>query len=222
MIPADFGSCDSADPRTLETMKLYRAKRDVREYVASLATRAEKEGGVFGWTSMVCGHFFDYGLGTKLLGFDVEERKVKMFDGGTAKWSTCTRERIGEAVARAVMVDGGEDEGRRGKVRNRLLYVQSFAVSQREVLSTLERVLGEGGKGEEWKIEEVDSGKLISRLKEEVERTGDSEKTEELVGVLGMTDADWRQRKGFANGVLGLEDEDLEVVVKRVMKEMEA
>ena len=209
-IPADFGSCDSASPTVLETMALYRQKAEVREYLEGLVAKSKAEGGSFGWTSLIPGHFFDYGLTSELLGFNVKERRVKMFDGGERKWSSCTRARIAEAVVKVLQKGGEGIEG----VRRRVLYVQSFCVSQKELLGVLKKVVGGEGK---WGEDVVESGPLIKRLKVEVEQTGDSHKREELVCVLGLVDGDWRTREGFANKLLGLEDENLEEVVRSVL-----
>jgi hypothetical protein len=50
-----------------------------------------------------------------------------------------------------------------------------------------------------------------------VEGASDPEAQEGLVGVLGMVDADWGWKEGFVNGLWGLQDEDLEEDVKRVV-----
>lgn len=58
---------------------------------------------------------------------------------------------------------------------------------------------------------------LFAPFQGKVEGGGDPEAHEGLVGVLGMVDADWGWKEGFVNGLLGLQDEDLEEVVKRVV-----
>ena len=214
-IPADFGSCDSTSPRVLEALELYRAKAEVREYLIEVAARPEAWESGFGWTSLVCGHFFDHGLESELLGFDVKGRKVRLFDGGAKKWSACTRERIGEAVVKILEKDGDEiGEGGKG-VRGRVLFVQTFCVSQQHSLARLKSVMAEE---DQWSLEMVESGGLIKGLIEDVKKTGNADKREELVGVMGLVDGDWRARDGFAMDLLGLKDEDLEEVVRKVLK----
>jgi len=46
---------------------------------------------------------------------------------------------------------------------------------------------------------------------------GDEGATERLVGALGVVDADWTGKEGFAMELLGLEDEDLEEVVRKAI-----
>lgn len=214
-VPADFGSCDSADPLVLERLDLYRAKAEVRTHLEGLVERGKRaEGGrgrEFGWSSLVCGHFFDTGFREHrgLLGIDVEKRKAFLYDSGGKKWSASTRERIGEAVVRILRAEGEKGEW----VRNRLVYVQSFCVSQSEVLDVIGEVLDVGG----WEVEEPDSGELIEELKRRVEETGDGKAREQLVGVMGIVDADWRGKKNFAMDVLGLDDENLETAVRKAV-----
>jgi putative NADH-flavin reductase len=200
-IPADFGSCDSSSPLALELMPLYREKKLVREYLQHLA-----QDGKLTWTSLVTGHFFDFGLESGLLLMYVKEKKVTMIDEGEIMWSASTLERVGEAV---VAVLGREDA-----TRNRMLYVQSFCVSQKQVVDICEMV--QGGK---WEVEDVTREDFISKNKERMNRNpADHDARENLVGVVGIIDGDWRKKDGFANEMLGLKEENLEDVVRKVLE----
>lgn len=197
-IPADFGSCDSSSPRALELLPIYVTKQAVRQHLQKLTERMS-------WTSLICGHFFDYGLKCGLLQFDILNRRVKFFDSGEHRWSTSTLEDIGVAV---VGILEKEEE-----TRNRMLYMQSFSVSQKEVLGALERV-----GGGEWMVEEVDSGDFIRTERAKLEKgPGDEGAIEELVSVLGIVDADWRGKKDFANELLGIGRRDLDEEVRKAI-----
>lgn len=198
-IPADFGSCDSSSERALELMPLYVAKKKVRQHLEEL----ESQG--LSWTSLVCGHFFDYGLKSGLLQFDLGERKVNVFDGGEIKWSATTTGTIARAVVRVLQK---EDQ-----TQNRMLYIQSFCLTQNEVTRSLERAMGQ-----KWEVEQSGSHEYIRHWKAEADN-GDGEATERLVSVLGIVDANWEGKKDFANGLLGLETEDLDQVVRKVVSE---
>ena len=56
IIPADFGSCDSADEKTVKLLPLMEGKKRVREYLQSFEVK-EREGdrGSLSWTSLVTG-----------------------------------------------------------------------------------------------------------------------------------------------------------------------
>jgi putative NADH-flavin reductase len=199
-IPADFGSCDSSSPRALELMPLYVVKTKVREHLQKLASD-----GKLTWTSLVCGHFFDFGLETGLLSFDVKGRRAKIFDDGETRWSATTLATIGTAVVRVLQK---EEE-----TRNRMLYIQSFCVTQNEVLWSLMKVTGK-----DWQIEQVNSDDFIKEMKKETDRNPkNAEARTALVSVVGILESNWEREKDFANSSLGLEDEDLDQVVKEVV-----
>ena len=191
-IPADFGSCDSSDSEVLLRLKLYRQKAEVRKYLEDLVAKNPKS--AFSWTSLVCGHFLDHGLETELLGFNIKKRTGMLYDrGGTSKFSASTRRRIGEAVVKVLQAEGEVREW----LRNRLIYVQSLAVSQEEILKELNRTFA--GDIDDWELDGEESDKAIDNLVEEVDKTGDAGKTEELVAVMGMAYSDWRWHDDFAN-----------------------
>lgn len=199
-IPADFGSCDSSSPRVLDLMPLYRAKQEVQKHLRQLASSSS-----LSWTSLVCGHFFDYGLKSGLLQFDLNGRKARIFDGGEVKWSATTIETIATAV---VLVLQKEDE-----TRNRMLYIQSFCVTQNEVLRSLERATGQ-----DWQVEHLKSEEYVQAIKREIDQDpGNDEAGENLVSVVGIVDANWEAKDDFANGLLGLKNENLDEVIKRVI-----
>jgi hypothetical protein len=204
-IPADFGSCDAASPEALRRLQLYRDKIKVREKCVEL-TREFPDS--FTWTGIVCGHFFDTGLEDGMLHVDLEAKSVKILDGGNVKVSASTLGRVAEAVVRILQ--------REEATANRTLFLQSFNPTQREVLTALEKATG----GASWKVDERDSRVFLDDLQKElVDGNGDYEVIKAIVFALGTIDADWTQKEGFAMDLLGLEDENLDEVVTRVVKE---
>lgn len=205
VIPAEFGSCDSADGKTVELLPLMEGKKRVREYAISVCER-EREGEQekLSWTSLVTGHFFDWGIPYGLLKFQPEKKIAYLLDGGDIKFSASTLSFVGEAVCRIL-----EHEE---QTRNRMLYVHSLHVTQREVLAAIEKVTGE-----RWKVVEQESGKVLQEIRPRM-LEGDFEAREEVVAVWGVVASDWVGKEGFANGELGLEEESLEEVVRRVFE----
>ncbi|KAK0610842.1 hypothetical protein B0T14DRAFT_439961 [Immersiella caudata] len=203
-IPADFGSVDSRSAYARELVPLFDKKTQVRELLQSLSSQRPD----FGWTSLVVGHFFDWGLGNGFLHFYPEEKRAEILRDGKQKSSLSTLGRVAEAV---VKILSAEDEVYEKGMKGRVLMVQSFCVSQVEVLRILERVTGE-----EWKVEWRDTEEFI-RVKKERADGGDKEAVEDLVFVLGVVDGNWEEKEDFAMGLLGLEDEDLEVEVRKAL-----
>ncbi|KAF2670328.1 NmrA-like family protein [Microthyrium microscopicum] len=204
-IPADFGSCDSSSPRALALMPLYVGKQKVRHYLQKLSGQSS-----LSWTSLVCGHFFDHGLESGLLGFDLAAKKAKIFDGGDINFSTTTLDTIGRAV---VQVLQKEEE-----TKNRMLYIQSFGITQNELFNSLQKAMGQG-----WHAESVDSDVYIKSVKAETDKDpSNSTATEDLVGVVGVLEANWESKDDFANSLLGLDGENLDQAVRQVCKDASA
>ncbi len=208
-IPADFGSCDSQDPEALRRLQLFRDKVRVRERCDELSLEYQSASGSngFSWTSIVGGHFFDYGLHDGLLHFDLDKKEALLLDGGNIPASASTLPRLGEAVV-AVLKNPSN-------TANKTLYVQSFNPTQRQVLASLEKATG----GEAWKIKEEASGPFLDREQKRLDEDGEKAAIEEIVFALGTLDADWTKKDGFAMELLGMKDDDLDLVVQRVVDE---
>lgn len=197
LIPADFGSVDSASRRTQALVPLYAHKTALRERVAALAAQHP----AFSWTSLVCGHFFDWD--PAFLHIFPRERRADVLDDGARAWSASTLRQIGRATARVLRCPE--------PTRNRIVYVQSFLVSQNAVLRALEKATGG-----EWSVRRFESKQYEKEEKAKAD-AGDLEAVENLVWMLGALDADWTQREGFAMEMLGLEEESLQEVVDGMM-----
>ena len=208
IIPADYGSCDSSDARSLELVPLYKEKQKVREY---LIAHEGQGSGHLSWTSLITGHFFDLGLQSQLLGFDMSNKKVKLFDGGHKMWSSTTRDSIGMAVRR--ILELCEDEP---QLRNKLVYVQGMRTSQIELARILEEVTDDS-----LSKEHVSSDRFIEEHKRKLYSSDgrlDKDVMEELVCVEGIVNADWQDRPTLVNELLGVETENVKTVVRRIME----
>ena len=78
------------------------------------------------------------------MGFDIPAKKAIIFNDGTGKWSTTTLASIGLAVKNALLIPE--------KTANKYLYVDSFTLSQNEILASLEKATGA-----KWDAEHVDA-----------------------------------------------------------------
>lgn len=206
IMPAEFGSCDSADEKTNEILPLMKGKKEVRDYLVSLQDkpRSDNGQGPLTWTSLITGHFFDWGLTCGLLKFDVKARKAYLLDGGDIKFSASNLAFVGDAVVKVLQ--------REEQTKNKLLYVHSHHVTQLEVLAAFEKATGE-------RFERVhQSSEEELKIYRPKMMQGDMEAREEVVAVWGVVAADWKGKEGFANEMLGLDEEDLDQVVKRVVE----
>lgn len=206
VMPAEFGSCDSADDKTNEILPLMKGKKDVRDYLSSLANQTRNDATNLTWTSLVTGHFFDYGLTCGLLKFDVKGRKAYILDGGDIKFSASNLDFIAKAIIR--ILERPEESA------NKLLYVHSNHVTQLELLAVLEKATGEKFE----RIEQSSTKELAMTTPRMLD--GDEEARDEVVAVWGVVASDWKNKHGFANTLLGLEEDDLEETVARVIAQI--
>lgn len=201
IIPADFGSCDSSDPRSLDLIPLYIEKKKVRDYLQKLIS----EGSSVTWTSIVCGHFFDFGLKSGLLSIHFSNKKAWVFDGGDIKWSATMLSSIGLAV---VGVLKHEEE-----TKNKMVYIQSINLTQNELLSAVEKYTGT-----KFDVQQVSSNDFKKERKQQLETKGfDHDAIEDLVSVEGIVNGNWETKENFVNDLLQLPKENLDDLVARTL-----
>lgn len=206
-IPADYGSCDAGSAQAQRHLQLYRDKHAIQLKCEQLAGEAAANNSSFTWTSIVCGHFFDWGLHHNLFHLDLDKHTAMILDAGDTKASASTLSRVMETVVRVLQ--------RPDVTQNRFVFVQSFCPTGLEVVAALERATGAV-----WKKEQVDSNSFLARNQARLD-SGDTHAVHDIVLILGNVNADWTLREEFAMDLLGLQDENLDDVVKRVVAEHE-
>lgn len=196
-IPADYGSVDARSPYARELVKLFDNKVKVRERLEELSAGSN---GSFTWTSLVCGHFFDWGLTNGFLHFYPEEKRADILGDGTRRSSNSTLAQVSRGVVSILR--------KPEETTNRVLMLQSFCVSQLDILRSLERVTGE-----KWKADYEEIETFVDRHRQKAE-AGDKQAVEDLVFALGVIEGNWEEKEDFAMDLLGLENEDLDEVVR--------
>lgn len=208
IIPADYGSCDSSDPKSLELIPLYLNKKDVRDHLIKVAAKTRDDGSTLSWTSFVTGHFFDYGLKSGLLAMNVEKHTAKVFDNGDYKFAATTLRHIGIATVKILL---HADDPR---LKNKLVYVQSVQTTQNELVATVEEV-----QGHKYDAPKVNSEDFIREKKAYLkEKPGDHETTEDLVAVGGITNTNWDTKgDAYVNDLLEMPQVGLKQLVAEAL-----
>ncbi|CAM1507605.1 Fc.00g072460.m01.CDS01 [Cosmosporella sp. VM-42] len=113
--------------------------------------------GVSAWTVLVGGVWFDHSLpgGPNLFGFDINKRTVTLIDGGASPLNTTTLSQYGRAVAALVGLklqpdDANDTSTTLSRFENKLCYISSFLLSQRDMLKAVQQVTGTTDA--DWKI----------------------------------------------------------------------
>ena len=199
-IPSEYG-IDTSDPVLQEHLPVVKGKQDTVQYLK------DKESSGLSWTALIVGSYFDWALKAMpgVFGYNIGERKVTLYDGGTAKYEATNLPQIGRAVAAILKSD---------EAKNRYVYVNSFTISQSEVLATLEKVTGS-------KFEVTDG------TREGLKKSGLGKmEAGDMSGVVEAISAqifnldgynNYSQTKDLWNEKLGLPKEDLEVTLRDVV-----
>lgn len=201
-IPSEFGNntCEAA----ADLVPMYADKAKV---IAHLKT---KESSGLTWTAIHSGQFFDWGVGSGWLDFQLEKKRVTIYDSGDKKWSTTNIETVGTAVVKVLL---NPEE-----TKNMPVFVASFTVSQSQVLDALEKATGVA-----WEVRKMSSAAALEKAK----KLEDREESASLkLRVLMLLYADDKDRGAnfekdglLSNDLLGLPAEDLSETIARVVRQ---
>lgn len=138
------------------------------------------------------------------MGFSVKEQKAVLYGDGTTTWSTTTLARIGLAVKNAMLIPE--------QTANKHMFIDSFTVSQQEVLAAFEKA-----SGKKWEVSHAD---LENDKKEGMERmaNGDFTGAANLIRYINLTPGyggNYMEYEEGASDLLSLPKETLEEVVSR-------
>lgn len=177
IMPSEWGSDPVGMENVTRDMFMYDSMMAVRNHLAKTGAT---------WIGVANSFWYEFSLaGTEIrYGFDFETRTVTLYDDGATKINTTTWPQIGRAVAAIFAVPE--------KYKNRPVYINSFHVSQRDMLESVRRVTGE-----DWTVKN-------EPVKERYQRGSDLLKEGNMAGFgIGM------YSRGFFNdGALSFEVEN--------------
>jgi hypothetical protein len=137
---------DTAHPGLMKDVGLFGAKDVTRKAIEKLGT--------ISYISLACGFWYEWSLAIEnAYGFDLVNKSVTFFDDGKTRTSTSTWPQVGRAVAALMSLpikSEGDSEACLDNLRNKMVYIKSFTVSQQDMLESVLRVTG--GKKEDWTI----------------------------------------------------------------------
>lgn len=207
-IPSEYGS-DTFNPKAAP-LPLFKGKKAEQQYIEGLAAQ-----GKISYSIVINGPFLDFCLPHGIFGADLKKRQMTYLDGGRARFSTTTLATMAAAVV-GVLTKAEE-------TKDRAVYVQGTALTQRDLFRLSKEALGEEG----WT--EVDGGTTEEKEKASYEKLAKGEKNMGVfVGFL--LSAVFREGYGghfqeLDNDLLGIvEMKESEIVetIKEVAKEQVA
>ncbi|KAH7129446.1 hypothetical protein B0J13DRAFT_564088 [Dactylonectria estremocensis] len=126
-IPSEYG-IDTSDPTAATYIPFLKDKIDSLNY---LKTKEDK----ISWTAIISGGMFDWGLNIPGFGgWNVQARTATIFDGGDIPFEATNLDQVGRAIAKSLK--------NHDLTKNQYVYVNSFTVTQNDVLKALEKATG--------------------------------------------------------------------------------
>lgn len=168
---------------------------------------------------LCCGFWYEWSLALPELwfGFTIKERKVTFFDDGLTKINTSTWDQCGRALAALLSLPISGASPCVDDWKNKSVYMDSFRISQRDMLDSIHRVLGTTDT--DWEIKYEGSLERYQRGLAELQAGNQMGLATAMYSRIFFPqgDGDYGSRNGLANERLGLPKEDLDVITKRAV-----
>jgi hypothetical protein len=175
------------------------------------------------YIALCCGFWYEWSLptGENFLGFDLDSKKVILFDDGNTKINSSTLTQCGRAVAALLSLPLKKETADKPAIedwKNRGLYVSSFLVSQRDILDSLHRNLGTSDS--DWTIVYESSKERTEAALVELQKGNFLAFPKALYTRVFYPNGDgnYETSRGLDNAVLSLEKEDLVECTKIVLE----
>ena len=172
--------------------------------------------------TLACGTWYEWSLATgeRSFGFTIADRKATFFDDGRRVVTVSTWDQCGRAFAALLSLPETSSDGSPSLAdfKGKTAAINSFRVSQRDVLDSMHRVMGTTDA--DWEITYETTANRVRDGYEAVKR-GDLEGRGKLLyGFLfdpSTEISDYGATGELANGILGLPEEDLDAATKRAV-----
>jgi hypothetical protein len=186
---------------------------------AGLIRKAIKDLGQSSYIAVVTGFWYEWSLAIpSAFGFDFANQSVTLFDEGKTKISTSTWPQVGRTVASLLSLPiKAEDGACLDKLKDQVVYADSFTVSQRDLLESALRVTGTSEK--DWTITKEPSKERYaggSKAMQQGDRIGFVKML--YTRIFFEDGAGNFEAKGTLNGLLGLPSEDIDEATKAAIE----
>ncbi|GKT47604.1 pinoresinol reductase 2 [Colletotrichum spaethianum] len=198
-IPSEFG-INTREARGTKIGGILTPKIQTVDYLIELSEKNSS----FTWTGIAVGPFFDWGFSGGLLGFDVKNKTVNIFDSGNEPISPSTLGFIGKSVAGVLK--------NLEATTNKYIDVASFTTTQRELLKVIEQETGSA-----FTVNNVKTSDLEKTADEKLAK-GDFSAFIQLLQQHIFGDGNGNVTKdNAAVKLLGLQEEDVKAETKKAV-----
>jgi len=182
-----------------------------------------KELGKSSYLAVATGFWYEWSLAIpSSYGFDITNKSVTLFDEGKTPISTSTWPQVGRAVAALLSLPIKPEDGNKEQClkhfKDSLVYVNSFTLTQNDMLESILRVTG--GKREDWSITKEPARERWAKAVEAVKGGERMAYVRQMYTRIFFDDGNgnYEKSRGVANEILGLPKEDLDEATTRAIK----
>ncbi|KAJ5588266.1 hypothetical protein N7537_010944 [Penicillium hordei] len=186
----------------------------------AVARIADAQTGASSSVTLPCGFWYEWSLacGEQWFGFTIKDRKVTFFDDGARTISVSTWDQCGRALAALLSLPESGATPALADFKNKDVLINSFRVSQRDMLDSLHRVLGTTDS--DWEISHESVAKRLADGAGELAKgtfTGFPKMLYASMFSPTNETGDFAGTMELANDVLKLPKEDLDEATKRAV-----
>lgn len=198
--------------------------KDVSIFQGQVATRKYiEDAGKSNHLAMACGFWYEWSMSIPpAYGFDLNKKEVTFFDEGETKISTSAWPQVGRAVAALLSLpikpEGSNKEASLEHFKNKLVYTNSFTVSQKDMFASVLRVMGD--EESDWKISKEPAEERYKGGIEAMKAGDHSDFAKMMYTRVFYPDGngDFESARGTANKVLGLPKENIDDATRRAIQ----
>jgi uncharacterized protein YbjT (DUF2867 family) len=205
VVPSEFGP-DPYAPLVKES-PIIASKKKYRDLAEELG---------LSWISVVCNPYLDWSLENGSWSIDIKGRNAKLVDGGFSKFNTTTVNQTAKGVTALLSLPDAELT----RYKNKPIFLSSVYISMREMLDSVIRATGTSES--DWDIKAVSYEDDIKIAREEAAKGSIMAMIAEFYDMntregLG---GDYQSKALKDMELLGLEQEDLDSVVRQVVQQI--
>ncbi|MCJ1313038.1 hypothetical protein MMC25_006714 [Agyrium rufum] len=213
VLPNEYGQ-DLSNEKLIEGVEILAHKKVYRDEIEKLGRSS--------WIGICSNLWYDFSLGFGSYGIKIADRKAEIYDDGNTSITTTTVPQVGRAVAKLLSLPiDSKDSPCLSDYKNKYIYVKSFDVTQNQMLASVQRATGTTDA--DWTITHV-------ALDEWMQQGWEKLKSGNFMGFINVMYGrtftkglgDQFHGREVANEKLGLEEEDLDEVTKRVVDMIKA
>ena len=208
ILPNEWGS--DTDHDFMNKNPLHVHKGAYRQHIADAGAK---------WIGVICGQWYDFCISFGGFGVYPLERRAEIHDDGNVKTVTTTLAQTGRAVAALFSVPVAGASPSLEDWANKFLYVESFHLSQNEMLAAGQRATGT--KAADWTVERKGDPKAAVETALVEFGKGSFPAVREAIMVSNWVPnggGDYKSTKGTANEALGLPKEDLDEETRKAVE----